>query len=203
MDLTIHARFLPYEDPEASLASWRDALGFEVRNDVGYGGLRWITVGPAGQPGTSIVLQPPAPPGCGVTDQERRTILEMMAKGTCAAINLATADLDGVFERRQAGGAPRGPGNPPHPSRARRRSVTATPITDNPEAGRTILRQPSGALGYVVHRAWAVVERPLGARSQPEARSDLEGRSQRGGGSQCRRDDDNTRTSPAQSNQRG
>ena len=105
MDLTIHASFLPHEDPDASLAFWRDTLGFEVRDDVGYGGMRWITVGPVDQPGTSIVLEPPSPPGCGRTDDERRAIVEMMAKGSYAGINLATTDLDGVFERLQAGGA--------------------------------------------------------------------------------------------------
>jgi uncharacterized glyoxalase superfamily protein PhnB len=101
MDLTIHSSFLPHDDPEASLAFYRDTLGFEVRNDVGYGGMRWITVGPAHQPGTSIVLEPPCPDP-GVTDDERRTIVEMMAKGTYAGINLATKDLDGTFERLQA-----------------------------------------------------------------------------------------------------
>jgi uncharacterized glyoxalase superfamily protein PhnB len=105
MDITIHASFLPHEDPDASLAFYRDTLGFEVRNDVGYGGMRWITVGPADQPGTSIVLAPVAPPGCGITDDERRTIAEMMAKGTYASINLATKDLDGTFERLEASGA--------------------------------------------------------------------------------------------------
>jgi catechol 2,3-dioxygenase-like lactoylglutathione lyase family enzyme len=105
MDITIHASFLPHDDPEACLAFWRDTLGFEVRNDVGYGGLRWITVGPPDQPGTSIVLQPPAPPACGITDDERRAIAEMMAKGTYAGINLATKDLDGTFERLQASDA--------------------------------------------------------------------------------------------------
>jgi catechol 2,3-dioxygenase-like lactoylglutathione lyase family enzyme len=105
MDITIHASFLPHDDPDASLAFYRDTLGFEVRNDVGYDGMRWITVGPADQPGTSIVLQPPAPPGCGITDNERRTIAEMMAKGTFAAVNLATADLDGTFDGLQASGA--------------------------------------------------------------------------------------------------
>jgi predicted enzyme related to lactoylglutathione lyase len=104
MDIRIHASFLPHEDPEASLAFYRDTLGFEVRNDVGYGGMRWITVGPADQPGTSIVLAPPvAYPG--VTDDERRTIVEMMAKGTYAIILLATTDLDGAFARVQASGA--------------------------------------------------------------------------------------------------
>ena len=105
MGITIHASVLPHDDPEASLAFYRDALGFEVRNDVGYGGMRWITVGPPDQPGTSIVLAPPAPPGCGITDDERRTIAEMMAKGTYASINLATKDLDGTFERLEASGA--------------------------------------------------------------------------------------------------
>jgi uncharacterized glyoxalase superfamily protein PhnB len=104
MDITIHASFLPHDDPEASLAFYRDTLGFEVRQDVEYRGLRWITVGPPDQPGTSIVLTPPgADPG--VTDEERRTIVEMMAKGTYAGIVLATSDVDGAFERVQASGA--------------------------------------------------------------------------------------------------
>jgi catechol 2,3-dioxygenase-like lactoylglutathione lyase family enzyme len=102
VDLIIHATFLPQDDPDAAVAFYRDTLGFEVRNDVGYNGLRWITVGPPGQPGTSIVLHPPAADP-GITDDERRTIAEMMAKGTYAIITLATKDLDGVFERLQAG----------------------------------------------------------------------------------------------------
>jgi len=104
MDLTIHATFLPHDDPDASLAFYRDTLGFEVRDDVGYGGMRWITVGPADQPGTSIVLHPPAADP-GITDDERRTIVEMMAKGTYAILVLATADLDGAFARLRASGA--------------------------------------------------------------------------------------------------
>jgi uncharacterized glyoxalase superfamily protein PhnB len=104
MDINIHSSFLPHDDPDAALAFYRDILGFEVRNDVGYKGLRWITVGPPGQPGTSIVLYPPAA-SPGITDDERRTITEMMAKGTYASLLLATADLDGVFERLQASGA--------------------------------------------------------------------------------------------------
>jgi len=103
MDITIHNTFLPHDDPEASLAFYRDTLGFEVRNNVGGGKMRWITVGPPDQPGTSIVLHPPAADP-GITDDERRTIAEMMAKGTYAIITLATADLDGTFERLQAGG---------------------------------------------------------------------------------------------------
>jgi catechol 2,3-dioxygenase-like lactoylglutathione lyase family enzyme len=104
MDLIIHATFLPHEDPDASVAFYRDTLGFEVRQDVGTGARRWITVGPADQPAMSIVLHPPAV-GPGLTDDERRTIVEMMAKGTYARIVLATPDLDGVFERLRASGA--------------------------------------------------------------------------------------------------
>jgi uncharacterized glyoxalase superfamily protein PhnB len=104
MDIIIHATFLPHTDPDASLAFYRDTLGFEVRNDVGYEGMRWITVGPPDQPGTSLVLSPPgADPG--ITEDERRTIAEMMAKGTYASLMLATKDLDGTFERLQASSA--------------------------------------------------------------------------------------------------
>lgn len=101
MDITIHHTFLPQTDPDAALGFYRDVLGFEVRNDVGYNGMRWITVGPAGQDGPSIVLYPPAA-SPGVTDDERRTIAEMMAKGTYATIILSTADLESTFARLQA-----------------------------------------------------------------------------------------------------
>jgi len=104
MNITIHSSFLPHLDPDASLAFYRDVLGFEVRGDVEYEGMRWITVGPVGQPDTSLVLEPPAADH-GITDDERRTITEMMAKGTHGGILLATDDLDGVFERLRAGGA--------------------------------------------------------------------------------------------------
>jgi uncharacterized glyoxalase superfamily protein PhnB len=102
MDISIHSTLLPHDDPDASLAFYRDLLGFEVRDDVEYGGMHWITVGPPDQPGTAIVLYPVAATP-GITDDERRTIAEMMAKGTYASINLATTDLDGTFERVQAG----------------------------------------------------------------------------------------------------
>jgi uncharacterized glyoxalase superfamily protein PhnB len=104
MDISIQASFLPHTDPDASLAFYRDALGFEVRNDVGGGTMRWITVGPPAQPGTSIVLEPPAADP-GITDDERRTITEMMAKGTYIRILLASKDLDGLFGRLQTSGA--------------------------------------------------------------------------------------------------
>jgi catechol 2,3-dioxygenase-like lactoylglutathione lyase family enzyme len=101
MDITIHHSFLPSTDPEASLAFYRDTLGFEVRNDVGGGDMRWITVGPPGQPDTSIVLHPPAADP-GITDEERRAIAEMMAKGTYGMVVLATKDLDGVFSQLES-----------------------------------------------------------------------------------------------------
>jgi catechol 2,3-dioxygenase-like lactoylglutathione lyase family enzyme len=104
MTVMIYASFLPADDPDKSLAFYRDALGFEVRNDVGYGGRRWITVGPVDQPQTSIVLHPPAiDPG--LTDDERRTIAEMMAKGSYATIVLGSSDLAETFERVEASGA--------------------------------------------------------------------------------------------------
>ena len=103
MDITIHSSFLPHTDPDASLAFYRDALGFEVRADVGRGAQRWITVGPAGQPGTNLVLEPPAPDP-GATDEERRVVTEMMAKGIYGHLILSTPDLDATFERVQAAG---------------------------------------------------------------------------------------------------
>ena len=104
MDITIHTSFLPHDDPDASVAFYRDVLGFEVRMDVGQGTMRWITLGPPGQPDTSILLAPPAVDP-GITDEERRTIREMMAKGTYGWILLATKNLDDTFEKIQAGDA--------------------------------------------------------------------------------------------------
>jgi uncharacterized glyoxalase superfamily protein PhnB len=104
MDLTIHSSFLPHNDPEAAIGFYRDVLGFEIRMDVGYEGMRWITVGPPGQPTTAIVLHPPAVDP-GITDEERRTIVEMMAKGTYAGVNLAANDLDETFDQIAASGA--------------------------------------------------------------------------------------------------
>ena len=103
MDITIHQAFLPHDDHEASLAFYRDTLGFEVRNDVGYDGKRWITVGPAGQPDVNIVLYPPGVDP-GITDDERRAVTEMMAKGTFAILTLASRDLDGTFAELAAAG---------------------------------------------------------------------------------------------------
>ncbi|MDM4764000.1 VOC family protein [Galbitalea sp. SE-J8] len=105
MTLTVHTSFLPHLDPDATLAFYRDTLGFEVRNDVRYAGMAWITVGAPEQPDTCIVLQPPFADPTGITDDEQRTIAEMMAKGTFGRIILATTELDAVFERVAASGA--------------------------------------------------------------------------------------------------
>jgi uncharacterized glyoxalase superfamily protein PhnB len=104
MSVSIYSAFLPHTDPEASIAFYREALGFEIRLDVGGGTMRWITVGPPDQPGTSIVLAPPAVDP-GITDDERRIIAEMMAKGTYAILVLGSTDLDGAFERLVSSGA--------------------------------------------------------------------------------------------------
>lgn len=104
MDLRIHHAFLPHTDADAALAFYRDTLGFELLNDVGYNGLRWLTVGHPDQPDTTLVLTPPAADP-GVTDDERRTIAEMMAKGTFAILTLATRDLDATFAKLAASDA--------------------------------------------------------------------------------------------------
>lgn len=104
MNLNISNSFLPQTDPDESLAFYRDALGFEVRNDVGYGGMRWITVGPADQPEVSVVLYPPsADPS--ITEEETRMIAEMMAKGTFATLVLSASDVDAAFDAVQSAGA--------------------------------------------------------------------------------------------------
>ena len=104
MNIVIHSSFLPHSDPDASLTFYRDLLGFEVRKDVGYNGLRWITVGPPGQPDTPLVLYPPGVDP-GITEDERRPIAEMMAKGTYGIVVLATPDLDSTFAELEAGSA--------------------------------------------------------------------------------------------------
>ncbi|GAA1451969.1 VOC family protein [Nocardiopsis tropica] len=104
MNVTIHQAFLPQTDPEAALGFYRDALGFEVRNDVGHEDMRWITVGPPGQPGTSLVLHPPGTDP-GISEDERRTVLELIAKGVYTSVTLATDDLEGFFARVRASGA--------------------------------------------------------------------------------------------------
>ena len=100
---TIHSSFLPHLDPDASLAFYRDVLGFEVRLDVGYQDMRWITVGPVGQPDTAVVLHPPTVVE-DLTDGEKETLLKIIAKGSFFGVNLATPDLDAAFAAIVAGG---------------------------------------------------------------------------------------------------
>src|ERR1700761_5326539 len=102
MNIKINSAYLPHDAPDASIAFYRDKLGFELRQDVGYNGMRWLTVGPADQPDTAIVLYPPDAES-GLTEDERSTVTAMMAKGTFGRINLASANLDGDFERLAAG----------------------------------------------------------------------------------------------------
>ncbi len=100
----INASFLPHTDAEESLRFYRDVLGWELRKDVGYQQMRWLTVGPANQPDTSIVLTPPAVDP-GINDDERRTILELMAKGSFGGVVLATENVDAAFAEIEARGA--------------------------------------------------------------------------------------------------
>lgn len=103
MDINLHATFLPHTDPEASLAFYRDLLGWEVRVDVGQGTMRWLTVAPVGS-ATSVVLSPPALAE-GLTDTQKTAIAEMIDAGSYGFIQLSTPDLDGVFDKLQASGA--------------------------------------------------------------------------------------------------
>jgi len=135
MNLTIHSSFLPHTDPDASLAFYRDLLGFEVRLDVGYESMRWLTMGPPGQPDTNLVLAPPfADPG--ITDEERTTITEMMAKGTYAMLLLATPDLDATFERLEAAGV----------------EIVQEPITQEYGVRDLAVRDPAGTMIRIQER---------------------------------------------------
>ncbi|MCA5891948.1 VOC family protein [Isoptericola sp. NEAU-Y5] len=104
MDITIHTTFLPHTDPEASLGFYRDLLGFELVQEVGRGDMRWLTFVSPAQRDVRLVLTPPAADP-GVTDDERRTIVELMAKGSYQSIILGTKDLDGAFAKLQAADA--------------------------------------------------------------------------------------------------
>lgn len=104
MNLSIHSSFLPHTDPEASLAFYRDVLDFEVRLDVGYETMRWITVGPKDQPDTAIVLHPAAV-GVDISETERDALESLIAKGNYFRVNLAADDLDATFARLAERGA--------------------------------------------------------------------------------------------------
>jgi predicted enzyme related to lactoylglutathione lyase len=104
MDITLSQCFIAVDDHDAALAFYRDVLGLEVRNDVGFEGMRWVTLGSPAQPDVSIVLEPPlADPGASAAD--RQAMAELLAKGLLRAVIFATDDCDATFERVRAGGA--------------------------------------------------------------------------------------------------
>jgi len=104
MSIELSHCFIAVDDHEKALAFYRDALGFEVRNDVSYEGMRWVTVGSPSQPGVEIVLEPPvADPGASSTDKVAAA--ELLAKGLLRGVNFRTDDCDATFERIRASGA--------------------------------------------------------------------------------------------------
>jgi predicted enzyme related to lactoylglutathione lyase len=104
MSIEISHCFIAVDDHDKALAFYRDALGFEVRNDVSYEGMRWVTVGSPSQPGVELVLEPPvADPGASSTDKEAAA--ELLAKGLLRGVNFRTEDVDATFERIRAAGA--------------------------------------------------------------------------------------------------
>jgi catechol 2,3-dioxygenase-like lactoylglutathione lyase family enzyme len=104
MDVKLHHCFLIVDDHDKALGFYRDALGFEVRNDVSYAGMRWVTVGPPSQPDINIVLEPPAADP-GISPSDRAVISDLLAKGLLRGLNFSTPDLEGTFDRLQATGA--------------------------------------------------------------------------------------------------
>ncbi|MFF0295179.1 VOC family protein [Kitasatospora sp. NPDC004615] len=104
MDIKLSQCFIAVDDHDAALGFYRDALGLEVRNDVGFEGMRWVTLGSASQPDVEVVLEPPvADPGA--TDADRQAAAELLAKGLLRAVNFRTADCDATFEKIRATGA--------------------------------------------------------------------------------------------------
>jgi predicted enzyme related to lactoylglutathione lyase len=104
MDLKLSHCFIAVDDHDKALAFYRDALGLEVRNDVSFEGMRWVTVGPPLQPEIDIVLEPPtATPNASQADREAAA--QLLAKGLLRAVIFTTDDVDGAFERIQASGA--------------------------------------------------------------------------------------------------
>lgn len=104
MDVKLDACFLSVDDHDKAIEFYRDALGFEVRNDVRAYGMRWVTIGPPSQPDIDIVLEPPAADP-GISPSDREAISDLLAKGLLRGLNFRTPDLDGIFDRIQATGA--------------------------------------------------------------------------------------------------
>jgi uncharacterized glyoxalase superfamily protein PhnB len=104
MDVRLQHCFLSVDDHEKAIAFYRDALGFEVRNDVSAYGMRWVTLGSPAQPDVSVVLEPPAADP-GISPSDRVALGDLLAKGLLGRLVLMTADVDGVFDRVAATGA--------------------------------------------------------------------------------------------------
>lgn len=103
MDIRLSQCFLAVDDPDRAIAFYRDALGLEVRNDVGFEGMRWVTVGSPSQPDVNIVLEPPlADPSASPAD--RQIVAELLAKGLLRGVIFATDDCDATFRRVGAAG---------------------------------------------------------------------------------------------------
>jgi predicted enzyme related to lactoylglutathione lyase len=104
MEVKLDACFLSVDDHDKAIEFYRDALGFEVRNDVRAYGMRWVTIGPPSQPDINIVLEPPAADP-GISPSDREAIRDLLAKGLLRGLNFKTPDLDAIFDRVQATGA--------------------------------------------------------------------------------------------------
>ena len=102
MDLRLIYTFPEVDDHEAALAFYRDALGFEVRQDVAMEGARWLTVGPESQPELGIVL---ATVGVGRPSEDAQALRELLAKGSLSGLVLETDGVDATFESVRATGA--------------------------------------------------------------------------------------------------
>jgi predicted enzyme related to lactoylglutathione lyase len=104
MDIKLSTTFIAVDDPDAAIAFYRDVIGLEVRNDVAYEGMRWVTVGSPAQPDVNIVLEPPvADPNASSEDREAAS--KLLAKGLLRGVILSTDDCDATFERISAAGA--------------------------------------------------------------------------------------------------
>ncbi|MGW7263568.1 VOC family protein [Streptomyces sp. NPDC054842] len=104
MDLKLSQCFIAVDDHDKALAFYRDVLGLEVRNDVGFEGMRWVTVGSPLQPDVEIVLEPPAADP-NTSPADKLAMAELLAKGVLRGVIFRTGDCDALFERVRASGA--------------------------------------------------------------------------------------------------
>ena len=103
-NITLSHCFIAVHDHDQALSFYRDALGLEIRLDVKYEGMRWVTVGPKGQPDVNIVLEPPlADPNA--SPEDKKVMAELLAKGHLRGVNFATENCDAAFEQIRAAGA--------------------------------------------------------------------------------------------------